>query len=141
MGYYARFSLTVCNLNGEPSPIATSQFEAIRHNAMRGLCLHPTDTDIYLPAFLERIKADLATVSMVAPEIWDYIDSCHLDQRWYSYHEDMCALSAAFPQFVFRLDGDSLEIPDHWRRWYHAGKSQGGRAQVIIPEFTASGWQ
>lgn len=54
---------------------------------------------------------------------------------WYEHDKDMRALSQAFPQYIFTLDGDSEESGDIWRKYYLNSKYQEAKAQIIFADF------
>jgi hypothetical protein len=41
--------------------------------------------------------------------------------KWYEYDEDMCILSAIFPDVLFTLTGEGEDHFDNWRKWYRGG--------------------
>ena len=48
-------------------------------------------------------------------------DSWGMNSKWYSDTEDMCKLSAVFPDVLFTLDGSGEEVGDIWRKWFKNG--------------------
>jgi hypothetical protein len=63
---------------------------------------------------------------------WDADDVC----CWYSWIDDMGALSLAFPQVLFEITGVGEEAGDHWRAWFLGGKYYKVKAE--FPSFDVS---
>lgn len=44
------------------------------------------------------------------------------DCKWYEHDTAVCAMSAEFPNTVFRLHGEGEESGDLWEHYFHNGK-------------------
>lgn len=62
-----------------------------------------------------------------AEEDWlkDYVINGYDTVKWYDYEEDMVALSAAFPEYVFYLEGVGEDYGDWWKQVFYAGRKSG----------------
>lgn len=57
-----------------------------------------------------------------------------MNAKWYNYDEDMCRLSAEFPDVLFTLTGEGEETTDMWRDWYKSGSRYAHWvADIFIP--------
>jgi len=65
----------------------------------------------------------------------EYNDAIYGEGKWYNFDEDMMKLSKAFPDVVFRLEGDGEESDDVWVTYYKDGKYQNAQRTVIIEEY------
>lgn len=64
-------------------------------------------------------------------EIFDTYDEC----KWYSFEEDMIALSKEFPNLIFHLHGEGENAGDLWEEHFMNGKVQYCPAEITIPPF------
>ena len=64
----------------------------------------------------------------------------HGEVKWYDHHEDMEALSKAFPEVTFCLHGDGEEKHDEWDEYWLNGDCERCQAEVHIPEPTRIKW-
>ena len=69
----------------------------------------------------------------------EYFESCDC-VKWYSEPEDMVEVSLAFPHVHFIVHGQGEEQGDIWDHHYLNGMSQPLHAEIIMPEFSESGW-
>ncbi|MAG26473.1 hypothetical protein CMI47_13070 [Candidatus Pacearchaeota archaeon] len=60
------------------------------------------------------------------------------DCKWYTYDDDMHALSKLFPNVLFKLSGVGEDHSDMWCAYYKVGKVQFERAQIVYAEFDES---
>ncbi len=71
----------------------------------------------------------------------DYVDSWCMNGKWYGHEDDMSALSAAFPDVLFTLEGEGEESGDIWKAYYLQSKSKKVQAEISFadpgPEFVA----
>lgn len=58
--------------------------------------------------------------------------------KWYSHKDDMRALSAKFPAYLFTLHGEGEEGGDLWNEYYLGGKVQVAKAVIAYPPFDES---
>ena len=62
--------------------------------------------------------------------------------KWYEHENDMCKLSAMFPDLYFTLEGDGEEFDDFWRKLFHKGKCIGCvDGEIYYPEFDINYWE
>lgn len=52
-----------------------------------------------------------------------FFNSCD-GVTWYNYDEDMCKVSAMYPEFVFKLSGFGESLGDVWDSYYEKGISE-----------------
>ena len=120
MGYYTQYNLSiVCDLNAEmgvDKPYSIQQ--------MLDWCKTNYDDNGCLRAVLSAMEEGYA---------------CD-DMKWYEHDKDMKALSSAFPNVLFCLDGKGEDDDDLWRSYFLNGKRQLCRAKITIeyPEFDPS---
>lgn len=56
--------------------------------------------------------------------------------KWYGHEDDMCKLSAMFPDLYFTLEGDGEESDDYWRKLFHNGEHLGTvDGAICYPDF------
>ena len=61
--------------------------------------------------------------------------------KWYDHEDDMCKLSAMFPDLYFTLEGDGEEFDDYWRKLFHDGQCIGCvDGEIYYPEFDINYW-
>ena len=67
--------------------------------------------------------AEISTDANYIDEDWfnDYVLDPYDTVKWYDYEVDMKALSAAFSDYVFYLEGQGEERDDWWRQVFHKG--------------------
>lgn len=53
--------------------------------------------------------------------------------KWYDHEVEMIAMSKAFPDLWFRLDGYGEDREDIWYEVYHDGKYSRVEAQIVYP--------
>lgn len=62
--------------------------------------------------------------------------------KWYEHEDDMCKLSAMFPDLYFTLEGDGEEFDDFWRKLFHNGQCIGSvDGEIYYPEFDINYWE
>lgn len=62
--------------------------------------------------------------------------------KWYNHEDDMCKLSAMFPDLYFTLEGDGEEFDDFWRKLFHDGQCIGCvDGEIYYPEFDITYWE
>lgn len=62
--------------------------------------------------------------------------------KWYNHEDDMCKLSAMFPDLYFTLEGDGEEFDDYWRKLFHDGQCLGCvDGEICYPEFDIAYWE
>lgn len=62
--------------------------------------------------------------------------------KWYNHEDDMCKLSAMFPDLYFTLEGDGEEFDDFWRKLFHDGQCIGCvDGEIYYPEFNINYWE
>jgi len=66
--------------------------------------------------------------------------SCSEPVNWFTSNEDMIELSKAFPQFVFRLNGDGEVSDDMWDHYYQNGEDELCLVELNFPEPTKIKW-
>lgn len=59
-------------------------------------------------------------------------------QKWYTYAEDMIAISEKFPELVFQLNGEGEEPGDIWVKYYKNGKTQESKIYAKLADFDES---
>lgn len=70
----------------------------------------------------------------------DSQESC----KWYEHESDMKAMSAVFPDVLFKLHGEGEESGDIWNAYYLNGKSQKKKARimlVLLDDVDPGGWK
>lgn len=113
MGYYTRYNLTVLNEDRD----CTQELRQIWEEKIEKEAL----PSVFAEAF-ERVFSEGS-------------------QKWYEYEEDMLAISRAFPDYIFQLDGKGEESGDIWRKYFYRGQMQGGKVQIIFPELDPNAWK
>lgn len=62
--------------------------------------------------------------------------------KWYEHENDMCKLSAMFPDLYFTLEGDGEEFDDFWRKLFHDGQCIGCvDGEIYYPDFDIAYWE
>ena len=62
--------------------------------------------------------------------------------KWYEHEDDMCKLSAMFPDLYFTLEGDGEEFDDFWRKLFHDGQCIGCvDGEICYPDFDINYWE
>lgn len=69
-----------------------------------------------------------------ARELFEDITTDGTESKWYEAEDDMAALSKAFPDFTFVLEGRGEERPDWWVGTWENGKGSVHYAKIIEPE-------
>lgn len=67
-------------------------------------------------------------------------DSSGNESRWYEHDVSMCALSAKYPNTIFKLHGDGDESGDIWDKYYAGGKVQHSerlKTDLPVPDLDA----
>ena len=85
--------------------------------------------------FIKEEKKENRDFMYVFYEDLEYNYSIYGEGKWYDFDEDMEKLSKAFPDVVFRLEGDGEETDDVWVKYYMGGKSQEAKRTVTVEEF------
>ena len=57
---------------------------------------------------------------------------------WYEHKQELEALSAKYPDWLFTLRGWGEDSEDIWTEWYHAGLSQREKVSIVYPELDRS---
>ena len=57
------------------------------------------------------------------------------DISWYEHEEDLCRISARYPEFTFTLTGVGATNGDLWKKRFRAGRVEEVRAEIVWPEF------
>ena len=105
MGYYTGYSLKL--------------------STMQGLTVENQD----------EIIADLLATNDCANFALDE-DGCQQEPcKWYDHDPEMKKFSKKYPDVLFCLHGDGEESGDIWDKYYHDGKSQVCKAQIVVPAF------
>ena len=61
--------------------------------------------------------------------------------KWYEHEDDMCKLSAMFPDLYFTLEGDGEEFDDFWRKLFHNGQCiDCVDGEISYPDFDINYW-
>ena len=134
MGYYTYFTLGVhkkkCNVN---CPDVTVDFEIEKKVAVELAKLiyeigdQPNEYDI---KELERVE-ERGIYAVLEDSL-----------KWYNHEDDMCKLSAMFPDLYFTLEGDGEEFDDFWRKLFHDGQCIGCvDGEIYYPEFNINYWE
>ncbi len=55
--------------------------------------------------------------------------------KWYEWQTDMAALSRAFPDMLFTVEGVGDEPYDIWRAYFQNGLMQEAPGEIIFPPF------
>lgn len=55
--------------------------------------------------------------------------------KWYDHSEDMCLLSARFPEVLFHLAGNGDDPEDLWEAWFLNGAMQYCPAKITYDPF------
>lgn len=132
MGYYTRFELAVTDAKTGVNKIQT--FYSILKDAKAADNITDEDREKFQPGYIKRLEDAAEQIRKVPSEVFDNLtyDDAH---KWYDHEEHMRLLSKAFPEFIFQLDGSGEETGDVWRKWFHKGKMQGGKAKIVLPDF------
>ena len=65
---------------------------------------------------------------------------CYGECKWYEHHEDMTALSQAFPDITFRVEGEGEDRYDNWVEYYLNGDCEHCVTVVEFEEPTRIKW-
>ena len=66
----------------------------------------------------------------------DLYDVLNDSMKWYDHENDMCKLSAMFPDLYFTLEGDGEDSDDYWRKLFHNGECIAVvDGEIYYPEF------
>ena len=57
------------------------------------------------------------------------------DMKWYDCFDDMCALSAKYPDWLFEIRGYGEARKDVWGAWFHKGRYYEKDARILWPAF------
>lgn len=60
--------------------------------------------------------------------------------RWYDHDDDMCRLSAKFPDVLFELHGDGENSEDFWITYYLNGQMQYCQGEITYAPFSEYGF-
>lgn len=80
----------------------------------------------------------------LTPEILSFLrkvtgyqwEDCYLfAATWYDHDDDMLALSLAYPDILFTLEGNGEDNGDLWITYYKNGKMQECAAEVVYPPY------
>lgn len=55
--------------------------------------------------------------------------------KWYAHEKAMRAISKAYPDVVFELEGIGEEQPDMWRKYFYRGLMQDVKAVITYESF------
>lgn len=55
--------------------------------------------------------------------------------KWYDHEKDMAWLSVAFPEILFKLEGEGEENGDLWHKYFKAGKIQVCKARIVFDDY------
>ena len=134
MGYYTYFTLGVHKKKYDVNcPEVTVDFEIEKKVAVELAKIiyeigdKPEERDVkYLAAVEEHGIYEVLNDSM----------------KWYDHEDDMCKLSAMFPDLYFTLEGDGEECDDFWRKLFHGGQCIGCvDGEIYYPEFDIAYWE
>jgi hypothetical protein len=134
MGYYTYFTLGVHKKKYDVNcPDVTVDFEIEKKVAVELAKIiyeigdRPEERDVkYLAAVEEHGIYEVLNDSM----------------KWYDHEDDMCKLSAMFPDLYFTLEGDGEEFDDFWRKLFHDGECIGRvDGEIYYPEFDIAYWE
>lgn len=141
MGYITRYGLKVLDLDGKTNKQA--EYERVKADAKRLNELGSDEMENYKPEYLARIRAAATRLMRVGDDVFEEIEYMEGggECKWYEHEDHMKRLSKAFPEFVFELNGEGEENGDIWTKWFCAGKMQGGKAQIVYPEFNPKGFK
>ena len=62
------------------------------------------------------------------------------EHKWYDHEYDMMKISKLFPDVIFCLSGEGEEKEDMWHKYFHNGKVEECRAEIIYPKPTEIEW-
>lgn len=65
-------------------------------------------------------------------------DAYYTNAKWYDHEQDMCLLSAKFPEVVFWLSGQGEGCEDLWQKYFFSGKVQEAYAHIVYDDFDVS---
>lgn len=98
--------------------------------------------DVVDPADIDR-HPELEQVGLVACKSFDAYGlmddgSCSDEVKWYDHDKNMRAMSRAYPDVLFRLEGNGEEQGDVWMKYYKGGKCQRLEPTILWPDFDPS---
>lgn len=80
---------------------------------------------------IAELRADSESAAYALDENGDGVETC----KWYNHDDDMIAISARWPGFLFILFGDGEDSTDQWYKYYLGGKMQYCPGEMVFPEF------
>ncbi len=139
MGYYTRHKLKV--FDWERAEDKTDEFRQVRQ-MMKAASLLPGPKSIFSEEFLNKMRSAQVAFALLDKRAWECIEAAlnEGDSQQWNEHNDMIALSKAFPDYVFELSGEGEEAGDVWTKWFCRGKHQGGKAEIVLPKFDPKAW-
>tara|TARA_Y100000034_G_C6900387_1_gene416236 strand:- start:212 stop:595 length:384 start_codon:yes stop_codon:yes gene_type:complete len=121
MGYYTVYSLVIVGDSGWDTEV---DYDSLEDLVLEG--------DLKMPSY-KHSYGDKGSPA----DFMKSLASCltYDAHKWYSYEEDMMALSKVNPETLFRLHGEGEERGDIWNMWFQNGKSQREEVLMTIPEY------
>ena len=135
MGYYTYFTLGVHKKKYDVNNTeVTVDFEIEKKIAVELAKL------IYEIKPTEMTESDIKYLAEVEERgIYAVLDD---SLKWYEHEDDMCKLSAMFPDLYFTLEGDGEEFDDFWRKLFHNGQCIGCvDGEIYYPDFDIAYWE
>lgn len=136
MGYYTNYMLAV--RDAKTSRDVLYDFLQVRDDAaeFEGI----DDTSKFKDEYIAKLTAASNAASKINANIFN-VASEHCEAfNWYDHEKDMLAASVTFPDWIFELSGEGEDYGDIWVKWFWNGKMQGGRAELVLPQFNPDGF-
>lgn len=126
MGYYTYFSLGIHDNKWNVNDSCVTVVAEVEQKVAKELAKliyeigsQPTEEDM---EYLNDVKG-----------VYDVLND---SMKWYRHEDDMCKLSAMFPELYFTLEGDGEEFDDYWRKLFHNGEHLGTvDGAICYPDF------
>ncbi len=137
MGYYTNYKLTVRDVKTSRSVLG--DFLQVRDDAKEfdGI----GDTSKFKDEYIAKLMLASNAAGKINPDIFDVASEGCDSIKWYEHEKDMLFASTVFPDWIFELSGEGEESGDIWVKWFWNGKMQGGKAEVVLPQFKPDGWE
>ncbi len=142
MGYVTRFDLQITK-NGKD---AFEEFRSLIELGRKYDSMKEEELECFKPEYVAKLlnaSQALEEISDLKEELGYFLQglkNCD-EMKWYDHEDDMRRISAAFPDFLFKLSGEGEEKTDVWTKWFLNSKMQGGMAQIVMPEFDPKGFK